>query len=210
MMVPPTQLIGSRCVNSPSKLRRLICDGKLLACLSFIISQDVAPRTPYGVSPFQVSPMSTIHQELSGHLRRSRGQMDLSSVVQKKGESLWKFIQHFCNQRNVISEVDSKSIIMFFKKGLRDSSLIRKLIMKNPRMSEEMLAIANKYALMEEAALNTREQNKENESGHTDQPSSSKGHGKKRKVDCFMNNVEQPCRNKEYRPRPGEFEGFLN
>jgi hypothetical protein len=37
---------------------------------------------------------------------------------------------------------------MFFKKGLRDSSLIRKLAMKNPMTSEEMLAIANKYALM--------------------------------------------------------------
>jgi hypothetical protein len=46
---------------------------------------------------------------------------------------------------------------MFFKKGLRDSSLIRKLAMKSPRMSEEMLAIANKYALAEEVTLDTRE-----------------------------------------------------
>jgi hypothetical protein len=53
---------------------------------------------------------------------------------------------------------------MFFKKGLRDSSLIHKLTMKNPRTSEQMLAIANKYTLTEEATLNTREQKKE--SGH--------------------------------------------
>jgi hypothetical protein len=46
---------------------------------------------------------------------------------------------------------------MFFKKGLRDSSLIRKLTMKNPRTSEEVLAIANKYALAKEATLDTRE-----------------------------------------------------
>jgi hypothetical protein len=46
---------------------------------------------------------------------------------------------------------------MFFKKGLKDSSLIYKLAMRNPRMLEEMLAIANKYALAEEATLNTRE-----------------------------------------------------
>jgi hypothetical protein len=38
---------------------------------------------------------------------------------------------------------------MFFKKGLGDSSLIRKIDMKNPRTSKEMLAIANKYALAE-------------------------------------------------------------
>jgi hypothetical protein len=46
---------------------------------------------------------------------------------------------------------------MFFKKGLRDPSLIRKLIMKNPRTSEAMFTIANKYALAEEATLDTRE-----------------------------------------------------
>jgi hypothetical protein len=62
---------------------------------------------------------------------------------------------------------------MFLKKGLMDSSLIRKTTMKNPRTSEEMLAIANKYTLVEEATLDTKEQKEE--SGHSDQPSSSKG-----------------------------------
>jgi hypothetical protein len=56
---------------------------------------------------------------------------DLASVIQKKGESLWEFIQRFCNERNIIPEVDDKSIIMFFKKGVRDPSLIHKLTMKN-------------------------------------------------------------------------------
>jgi hypothetical protein len=46
---------------------------------------------------------------------------------------------------------------MFFKKGLRDPALICKLTMKNPRMLEVMFAIANKYSLVEEATLNTRE-----------------------------------------------------
>jgi hypothetical protein len=78
---------------------------------------------------------------------------------------------------------------MFFKKGLRDSSLICKLTMKNPRMSEQMLAIANKYALAEEATLDTREHKKD--SSHTDQPSSSKGHDKKRKADHSINAVER-------------------
>jgi hypothetical protein len=81
---------------------------------------------------------------------------------------------------------------MFFKKGLRDSSLICKLTMKSPRTSEEMLAITNKYALTEEVTLDTREQKKEKESSHTDQPSSSKGHDKKRKADCSVNAVEWP------------------
>jgi hypothetical protein len=46
---------------------------------------------------------------------------------------------------------------MFIKKGLRDPSLIHKHAMKNPRTSEEMFAITNKYALAEEATLDTRE-----------------------------------------------------
>jgi hypothetical protein len=57
-------------------------------------------------------------------------------VIQKKRESLQEFIQRFCNKRNVFPEVDDKSIIMFFKKGLRDSSLIYKHAMKNPRTLE--------------------------------------------------------------------------
>jgi hypothetical protein len=96
---------------------------------------------------------------------RSEVDWDLANVVQKKGESLREYIQCFCNKRNVISEVDDKSIVMFFKKGLKDSSLIRKLAMKNPRMSEQMFSIANRYALAEEATLDTREQK---ESGHPD------------------------------------------
>jgi hypothetical protein len=90
---------------------------------------------------------------------------DLASAVQKKEESLWEFIHCFCNKRNIIPEVDKKSIIMLFKKGLRDSSLICKLAMKNPRTSKEMLAITNKYALDEEVTLDTREQKKHKESG---------------------------------------------
>jgi hypothetical protein len=64
--------------------------------------------------------------------------------------------------------------------------------MKNPNMLEVIFAIANKYALAEEATLDNREQKKEKESGHVNQPSSLKGHGKKRKVDHSINAVEQP------------------
>jgi hypothetical protein len=78
--------------------------------------------------------------------------------------------------------------------------------MKNPRTSEEMFYIANRYTLEEEATLHNREQK---ESGHTNQPSSSKGHDKKGKVDRLVSAMERPRRHKEYRPRPDKFEGFL-
>jgi hypothetical protein len=85
--------------------------------------------------------------------------------------------------------------MMFFKMVLRDSSLIQKLAMKNSRMSKQMFSITNRYALAEEATLDTREQK---ESSHPDQPSSSKGHNKKRKPECSVNAVERPRRHKEY------------
>jgi hypothetical protein len=81
---------------------------------------------------------------------------------------------------------------MFFKKGRRDPALICKHTMKNPRTSEAMLAIANRYALAEEVTLNTREQKKEKYSGHVNQPSSSKGHNRKEKPDRSINTVEWP------------------
>jgi hypothetical protein len=90
-----------------------------------------------------------------------------------------------------------------------DSSLIRKLTMENLRMSKEMFSIAIKYALAKEATFNTREQ-KEKESGHTDQPGSSKGHDKKRKADHSVNTMERLQHHKEYWPRLGDFEGFAS
>jgi hypothetical protein len=98
--------------------------------------------------------------------------------------------------------------MMFFKKVLRDSSPFQNLTMKNPRASKQMFSITNRYTLAEEVTLDTREQKKE--LGHLYQPSSSKGHDKKRKPDHFVNAVERPCHHKEYRPRLGEFEGFLD
>jgi hypothetical protein len=91
---------------------------------------------------------------------------ELVNMVQKNGETLWEFIQHFCNKRNIVSEVDDKSISMFLKKGVRDLSLIHMLPMNNPRTSEEMLAFANKYALAKEATLDTRDQKMDKELGH--------------------------------------------
>jgi hypothetical protein len=112
---------------------------------------------------------------------------DLVSVVQKKGESLREYIKCFCNKRNVIPKVEDNSIVMFFKKGLSDSSLIQKLAMENPRMMEQMFSITNWYALAEEATLDTREKKKE--SGQPNHSCSSNGHDNNRKPDCSANAV---------------------
>jgi hypothetical protein len=74
----------------------------------------------------------------------------------------------------------------------QEHSLIHNLTMKNPRTSEAMLTITNKYALVEETTLDTREQKKEKDSGHADLPSLSKSHDKKRKDDHSIIAVEWP------------------
>jgi hypothetical protein len=77
-------------------------------------------------------------------------------------------------------EVDDKSIIMFFKKGVKDSSLIRKLAMKNPRTSEEKLTIANKYSLAKEATLDNRDTKKKDKVlSQLDQTDTSKNNDEK-------------------------------
>jgi hypothetical protein len=100
---------------------------------------------------------------------------------------------------------------MLFKKGVKDSSLICRLTIKNSRTFKEMLAIANKYALALEVTIDNRDSKKDRESSPSDQPSTSKSKDKKRKLSRSMANVERPRRNKiEYRPRLGEFEGFMH
>jgi hypothetical protein len=54
-----------------------------------------------------------------------------------------------------------------------------------------MFTIANKYALVKEATLDAKEQKKE-ESGHMNKPSSSNGHDKKGKENRSIKAVECP------------------
>jgi hypothetical protein len=143
--------------------------------------QFIPGATYAGYSPVTSAPHAHI-----------RSRLDIASIIQKKGGSFREFIQRFCNKRNIIPEVDDKYIVIFFKKGLRDLSLIRKLGMKNPRTSEAMLAITYKYALAKEVTLDTREHKKEKDPGHADYRSTTKGHDKKRKADHSVNMVEWP------------------
>jgi hypothetical protein len=83
--------------------------------------------------------------------------------------------------------------------------------MKNTRTSEEMLVIANKYALAKEDTLNNKDAKKDKESNQSDRTSTSKNNYNKRKCNHSMANVERPrCNRTEYQPRPGEFERFLD
>jgi hypothetical protein len=83
--------------------------------------------------------------------------------------------------------------------------------MKNPIMLEEMLAISNKYALVEETTIDARETKRDKKLSHTDRPRTLKPNDKKRKHDHYVANVVLPHRNRtDYRPWLGKYEGFLD
>jgi hypothetical protein len=147
----------------------------------------------------------------SGPLARDQESTMTWPVSCKRRESPFESLYNAsARKRNIISEVDDKSIITLFKKGFGDPSLILKLTMKNPMTSEEMLPITNKYALVEEVTLDNREPKKDKELGHLDQPNTSKSNNRKRKSDHSVANIERSRHNKEYWPPLGEFEWFLD
>jgi hypothetical protein len=107
-----------------------VMDNYLTSCLSSLVRTWLM-----GLSTSSVCSWSDLCQKFISDFRatcvRPGVDWDLANMVQKKGESLREFIQHFCNKSNIIPQVDDKPIIMFFKKELRDLSLICKLTMKN-------------------------------------------------------------------------------
>jgi hypothetical protein len=100
--------------------------------------------------------MSVVHQYLPHHVCTSGSQLGSSQCHPEEGRVSLGVHSMLLQQRNIILEVNNKSIIMFFKKGLRDLALIRKFTMKNLKMSGAMFTITNRYALAEEATLDTR------------------------------------------------------
>jgi hypothetical protein len=76
-----------------------------------------------------------------------------------------------------------------------------------------MLEITNKYALPEEATLNTRDLKKDKKPSHQ-VSGTSKSQDKKRKPEHMVANVKPSNHPRyfkpEYRPKPGEFNIFLD
>ena len=117
---------------------------------------------------------------------------DLAQVKQEKGESTRKYIQRFCNKRNTIPDIQDHAVIRSFIDGLRNDRLFEKLARSQPKTVKDMLHIADKYALSEEALQKTRSKGDEKK----DKPHDKKKQGdqskkdQKRKADNFVGAVE--------------------
>src|SRR6266540_2282072 len=61
-------------------------------------------------------------------------QWDLYQIHQKKGESLWEFIQRFMKKKNTIPGISDAIIIVAFWRGVKDPDLLKKLSRRQPAM----------------------------------------------------------------------------
>src|SRR5438105_4350255 len=72
-------------------------------------------------------------------------------VQQRKGESLRKYIQRFCQCRNTIAKISGESVCIAFRRGVRDRKIAEKLATRVISSPTELFALADKCARVAEA-----------------------------------------------------------
>src|SRR6266498_3892333 len=63
---------------------------------------------------------------------------DLYQIHQKKGESLWEFIQRFMKKKNTIPSINDAVVMASFRKGVKDPDLLKMLSRRQPEMVKEL------------------------------------------------------------------------
>jgi len=76
---------------------------------------------------------------------------DLYQVQQHKGESLRKYIQHFCQCRNTIAKISGESVCIAFRRGVRNRKMAEKLATRVISSPTELFALTDKCARAAEA-----------------------------------------------------------
>jgi hypothetical protein len=67
----------------------------------------------------------------------------LKTIKKKHDESLWDYVKHFCNARNVISYIQDIDIINTFRDGVSDIKTVEEIAMKKPKMVTDLLVVAD-------------------------------------------------------------------
>src|SRR5207237_3975451 len=71
---------------------------------------------------------------------------DLYQVQQRKGETLRKYIQRFCQCRNTIAKISGESVCIAFRQGVHDRKMAEKLATRVISSPTELFALAAKCA----------------------------------------------------------------
>ena len=88
---------------------------------------------------------------------KPRVEWDLYQIHQKKGEYLWEFTQWFIKKKNSIPSVSDAVVMATFRKGVKDSDLLKKMSRKPPRTVKELFDMADRYANQEKHSGETIE-----------------------------------------------------
>jgi hypothetical protein len=69
----------------------------------------------------------------------------LKTIKQKHNESLRDYVNHFCNARNTIPNIQGIEIINAFRDGVSDIKTVEEITMKEPKMVADLLAVVDIY-----------------------------------------------------------------
>lgn len=86
-----------------------------------------------------------------GSYARPKVEDDLYQVRQRQGEPLQDFNRCFTERRNIILRITSESVVIAFKRGVRDQKMVEKLATKEIRSTTELFEFADKCAQAIEA-----------------------------------------------------------
>jgi hypothetical protein len=67
-------------------------------------------------------------------------------VQQCPGESLWSFILRFSQVRNTIPRISNASVVVTFRKGVREEKMLEKLATHDVQDVSKLFSLANKCA----------------------------------------------------------------
>jgi hypothetical protein len=85
--------------------------------------------------------------------KRTRAIRDMHAVIQKPGETLLKYVQHFCHVSHSIPDAMPATIITAFQAGVRDPKMCEKLNTRTFTSTSEFYTLDDKCARAEEGRL---------------------------------------------------------
>jgi hypothetical protein len=67
----------------------------------------------------------------------------LKTIKQKYDESLHDYVKHFCNDRNGILHIQDIKIINAFHDGVSELKIVEEIVMKKPKIVDDLLVVAD-------------------------------------------------------------------
>src|SRR5664279_2307361 len=110
--------------------------------------------------------MQPVPGSVPGRLQAPGVVSDLHGLVQKPGETLRKYVEHFCAVMNTIPGVQEASAISSFYTNVREPRMREKLSTHKVVTTSELWRLADKCARAEEGRLPPEEVH----AGETDMP----------------------------------------